>query len=752
MTSSEPNARVVGATSVTMVSEKEKHELEVERDRILHEGPAPGKKGISPKEILLGICIFCLFGFFMWLAMNGYVQAAAVWAGNLGPVGHLIFVGLYIFVAMPFGWGYSIVIVAGGYVFGLTGIATAEVGTLIGAFLGYYLCRVAMADWVRAKLKGMKPKTQKTLLAIELAIRQGKGGIGMQTGLRVNPVLPYGWTNAVLGIWEVAPSSFVLSTMVGCQVDIILKTNLGIIFKTAGSLESQTPETKKLVQTQLYIQCAVFLVVLVAGVFYSRWIMKNVMPQGDEPLADPQKDNLTIETGNAEVVMHDHSDLTGEEQVRQLAAQMYVGGIRSRQGWRQFITILFRTRGSVLTKAIPVSIMSSIIAFAMVFWRTRDPDFWLLPELGHPFVVQVFGIILSFVVVARCNVALDRYFDGVEHVHRMSSRWIDAFTSLLGFLRSSYDLHPADSPKKEACVALGLAMLHWSTLAHAVAVNVLQCTQLGVDEAIWEPRISVLEPPTAASLDKQAAGATGGKRTSASGRTDRARSRASLMKGAMIAERRVSLTQSEGLDGRVGIEKENTKARRDLVRLGVFGQPTPDEVKSLHGATDKVAIILMWMEEAISRAQVQSILLTAPPILARVYNELGSGLAGFNSAYRISLVPFPFCFAQMIGWCLVVFLFLCPAVAFVFTGGEILTSSLTFCCLMGFWGLNRLAMELENPFGCKVNHLPLAEMHHAFVEALAEMHAHPMPEYKWQTKGGASQALPQLRRNLAGGK
>merc|ERR1719284_1154181 len=101
------------------------------------------------------------------------------------------------------------------------------------------------------------------------------------------------------------------------------------------------------------------------------------------------------------------------------------------------------------------------------------------------------------------------------------------------------------------------------------------------------------------------------------------------------------------------------------------------------------------MEEAISRAQVQGVLLVAPPILARVYNELGNGLMGFNSAYRIALVPFPFCFSQMIGWCLVVFVFLCPIVAYVFTGGEMLTSALTFCSLMGFWGLNRIAIEPE---------------------------------------------------------
>merc|ERR1719335_1563793 len=212
------------------------------------------------------------------------------------------------------------------------------------------------------------------------------------------------------------------------------------------------------------------------------------------------------------------------------------------------------------------------------------------------------------------------------------------------------------------------------------------------------------------------------------------------MKAAIGAEKRVSISEMG-----VAIEVQSTKNDRELMKLGVFGKPSPEEVSRLQGTTDKIAIVLMWMEEAISRAQVQGVLLIAPPILSRVYNELGNGLMGFNSAYRIALVPFPFCFSQMIGWCLVIFLFLCPMVAYVFTGGEMLTSGLTFCSLMGFWGLNRIAIELENPFGCEVNHLPLAELHHAFVEALGEMHQHPMPEYKWKSQEGGRE-YPAFKR------
>merc|ERR1719172_455395 len=135
----------------------------------------------------------------------------------------------------------------------------------------------------------------------------------------------------------------------------------------------------------------------------------------------------------------------------------------------------------------------------------------------------------------------------------------------------------------------------------------------------------------------------------------------------MTANRRVSIT-AEGIPK----EKVAQGKMRELGKLGVYGKPSMEEVMRLHGATDKVAIVLMWMEEAISRAQVQGVLLIAPPILSRVYAELGNGLMGFNSAYRIALVPFPFCFSQMIGWCLILFLFLCPMTAYVFTGGEVL--------------------------------------------------------------------------------
>lgn len=429
-------------------------------------------------------------------------------------------------------------------------------------------------------------------------------------------------------------------------------------------------------------------------------------------------------------------ETTGEEELKLIHERLYAGRVGGKQS---FWSIMWRTRGSVIVRVIPVSLFGGIMATILVLMKKGlGEDFYMLPELRHPFVVQVFGIILSFVIVARTDCATKRYFGGIQHVHTMSSRWVDSFTSALGFLRCSADLHPPGSPKQEACVAVGLALLHWGCLAHALAINSLQTTQLGLDEKIWEGRMAEMDPPENITLDSSAY--VGMSQEELKNQQQKAKSRSRLQKGAMTAERRVSLTNG------VAQEKDQNSSKRNLQQLGVYGRISSEEVQRLHGATDKVAIVLMWMEEALSRAQVQGVLLIAPPILSRVYGEIGAGLEGFNKAYRIALVPFPFCFAQMIGWCLVVFVFLCPAVAFVFTGGVALTTSLTFFSLVGFWGLNRIAIELENPFGCEVNHLPLAEMHHAYVEALGEMHQHPMPEYSWSVHGLNTKDAPQLKR------
>lgn len=43
--------------------------------------------------------------------------------------------------------------------------------------------------------------------------------------------------------------------------------------------------------------------------------------------------------------------------------------------------------------------------------------------------------------------------------------------------------------------------------------------------------------------------------------------------------------------------------------------------------------------------------------------------------------------------------------------GKILSPILSFFAVLGYWGLNQIAVELENPFGDDENDLPLEHVH-----------------------------------------
>merc|ERR1719428_470942 len=102
-----------------------------------------------------------------WLGNKGYISKAVNAIVDLGGAAHAIFIGLYVVVAMPFGAGYSILITAVGYAFGWKGLFTTECGTFIGASLAFWLCRNFAKDQVKAKIQKMKPKTRRTLNAID---------------------------------------------------------------------------------------------------------------------------------------------------------------------------------------------------------------------------------------------------------------------------------------------------------------------------------------------------------------------------------------------------------------------------------------------------------------------------------------------------------------------------------------------------------------------------------------------------------
>merc|ERR550514_230918 len=152
-------------------------------------------------------------------------------------------------------------------------------------------------------------------------------------------------------------------------------------------------------------------------------------------------------------------------------------------------------------------------------------------------------------------------------------------------------------------------------------------------------------------------------------------------------------------------------------------------MEGIRNSVDRPLLVLEWINELVS--QTQPDLMTPPPVLSRVYQELSNGMLGFNQSLKLADVPFPFVFAQILQMMLTFFCLVAPLVVSVITGVRLdhwLTPFIATLVVMGFWSLNEMAKELENPFGEDPNDVPIVYGHERFVEALEQLFYSTIPE------------------------
>jgi hypothetical protein len=180
------------------------------------------------------------------------------------------------------------------------------------------------------------------------------------------------------------------------------------------------------------------------------------------------------------------------------------------------------------------------------------------------------------------------------------------------------------------------------------------------------------------------------------------------------------------------------------IKYEVIGEMTREEQARLEKAIDLPCVVADWIMEAVTRAQLKGLLTVPPPIISRFYQELSNGLVGFSQAYKVTSTPFPFPFAQILALLLSVFCVVCPIIVVQMTSGYVLPPILSFSAILSYWGLNQIAVELENPFGDDDNDLPLVDMHRFFVDAVEEAYIAQPRQNTWSAPV-AEEAKPVAR-------
>ena len=172
----------------------------------------------------------------------GYTQNTLInaleWVRDLGWLGAVIFIGIYIVATVAFLPG-SILTLGAGVIFGVVqGSILVFFGATIGATFAFLVGRYLARGWVSQKIAG-----NEKFKAIDAAV--GKEGLKIVTLLRLSPVFPFNLLNYGMGVTSVSLKDYFLGS-VGMIPGTIMYVYLGSLatnLATIGSSEQPTDET-----------------------------------------------------------------------------------------------------------------------------------------------------------------------------------------------------------------------------------------------------------------------------------------------------------------------------------------------------------------------------------------------------------------------------------------------------------------------------------------------------------------------------
>eukprot|EP00928_Gymnodinium_smaydae_P015107 TRINITY_DN15537_c0_g1_i1.p1 TRINITY_DN15537_c0_g1~~TRINITY_DN15537_c0_g1_i1.p1 ORF type:complete len:491 (-),score=29.99 TRINITY_DN15537_c0_g1_i1:225-1697(-) len=155
-----------------------------------------------------------------------------------------------------------------------------------------------------------------------------------------------------------------------------------------------------------------------------------------------------------------------------------------------------------------------------------------------------------------------------------------------------------------------------------------------------------------------------------------------------------------------------------------------ESIEHLRGSSNKVEIVLQWIQRLLVKNTRNGILDVAPPILSRVFQELSSGYVILQDVEKITEFQFPFPYCQLLSVLIILQGLLTPLFCAVSVTSPVWAGIATFTLMFGYTGVNYIAAEIEMPCGDDRNDLPLKEMQidlNASLEGLLHVKVHAPP-------------------------
>jgi len=135
-------------------------------------------------------------------------------------------------------------------------------------------------------------------------------------------------------------------------------------------------------------------------------------------------------------------------------------------------------------------------------------------------------------------------------------------------------------------------------------------------------------------------------------------------------------------------------------------------------ADERVGLVQSWIQVLIVKGMKEDILSTPPPIITRLYQQIGDGMVEFTAALRLAHIPFPFPYSQVCQLMLILHWFCTPVIIQNYCSTEMWAFSFSFIMVLTLWCLDAIATDLEAPLGNGSNKVNLSQMQRAFDEEL----------------------------------
>jgi uncharacterized membrane protein YdjX (TVP38/TMEM64 family) len=152
-----------------------------------------------------------------------------------GPLGWLLFIGLYALCCLLFIPG-SVLTLAAGAVYGFWGgSALVLAGNGVGSVLSLLVTRYFLRDWMARRIAG-----NSRLQALEKAVAHDDWKLVLLT--RLSPIMPFSLINYSLGLTKISAWRFLLATEIGAVPATLIYVYIGTL---TGSLARIGPDLRQ---------------------------------------------------------------------------------------------------------------------------------------------------------------------------------------------------------------------------------------------------------------------------------------------------------------------------------------------------------------------------------------------------------------------------------------------------------------------------------------------------------------------------